>query len=53
MRSLLLRFRALVFRNRVEQELDEELNFHVEMQTRKNRRLGMDSEQASRLAHVE
>jgi hypothetical protein len=53
MRSLLLRLRALFFRNRVEQELDEELDFHVEMQTRKNRRLGMDSEKAGRLARVQ
>lgn len=53
MRSLFLRARALVFRNRVEQELDEELDFHIEMQTRKNRALGMDSEQARRSARVQ
>ena len=53
MRSLFLRARALVFRNRVEQELDEELDFHLEMQTRKNRALGMDSEQARRSARVQ
>jgi hypothetical protein len=53
MRSLFLRLRALFFRNLVERELDDELSFHVEMQTRKNRRLGMDSQQASRLARVQ
>jgi len=53
MRSLFLRARALVFRNRVEQELDEEFDFHIEMQTRKNRALGMDSEQARRSARVQ
>jgi len=53
MRSLFPRLRALVFRNRVEQELDEELNFHIEMQTRKNRALGMDPVQARHRACVE
>jgi macrolide transport system ATP-binding/permease protein len=53
MRSLFPRFRAFVFRRRAEQELDEELNFHIEMQTRKNRTLGMDPEQARRSARVQ
>ena len=53
MRELFLRARALVFRNRVERELDEELEFHIEMQTRKNRALGMDSEQARRNARIQ
>jgi hypothetical protein len=53
MRSFFQRARALVFRNRVEQELDDELNFHMEMQTRKNRESGMDSEQALRSARVQ
>ncbi len=34
--DLQLRLRALFLRNRVEAELDEELGFHIEMQTRKN-----------------
>ena len=53
MRDLLLRLRALIFRHRVEQELDEELNFHIEMQTRKNLAAGIDPEQARRRAHVQ
>src|SRR5260370_17791814 len=53
MRSFFRRARALVFRNRVEQELDDELDFHLEMQTRKNRDLGMGSEQARRSARVQ
>ena len=53
MRGLFPRLRALFFRRRTEQELDEELNFHIEMQTRKNRALGMDPEQARRNARVQ
>ena len=53
MRSLFLRARSFLLRNRVEQELDDELAFHIEMQTRKNRALGMDSEQAGRSARVQ
>ena len=37
----------------MEQDLDEELAFHIEMQTRRNRALGMDSEQARRSAQVQ
>jgi predicted permease len=53
MRDLLLRLRALIFRNRVEQELDEELDFHIEMQTRKNLAAGLGPEQARRRARVQ
>ncbi len=53
MRSLFPRLRALVFRSSVERELDEELAFHIEMQTRKNRALGMEPEQALHRARVD
>ena len=36
-----LRLRALLFRQAVEDELDEELRFHVDMETRKNIATGM------------
>jgi predicted permease len=36
-RDLLLRIRALLFRSRVEQELDEELRFHLEMDARNHK----------------
>jgi predicted permease len=48
----LLRVRALIFRRRVEQELDEELQFHIEMQTRKNVAAGMSDSEASQRARV-
>jgi predicted permease len=47
--DLFLRIRALFLRRRVEQELDEELRFHLEMATRKNAAEGSD---AARLARV-
>jgi predicted permease len=47
--DLYLRIRALFLRRRVEQELDEELRFHLEMAARKNAREGSD---AARLARV-
>jgi putative ABC transport system permease protein len=53
MRDLILRLRALIFRNRVEQELDEELSFHVEMQTRKNLAAGMSEAEAKRQARIQ
>src|SRR5579863_6063395 len=53
MRSLFPRLCAFVFHHRMEQDLDEELAFHIEMQTRRNRALGMDSEQARRSAQVQ
>ena len=36
--DLLLRLRALAFWKRVERELDEELQFHLAMESRKNAR---------------
>ncbi len=40
------RLRALLRRSEVEQELDEELRFHIEQQTEQNIRLGMNPEEA-------
>ncbi len=41
MRDLFLRVRALVARNRIERELDEELAFHIERETRKQIAAGL------------
>src|SRR2546429_57611 len=46
--DLLLRLRALVFRNRVERELEDELDCHIEMQARKNVAAGMSEAEALR-----
>src|SRR2546425_653460 len=51
--DLWLRFRAVLFRTRVEDELDEELAFHIEMQTRKNVAAGMSEADARRGARIE
>ena len=50
--DLLLRLRALARRNRAERELDEELNFHIEMAARKHRPAGMASAQARQSARA-
>jgi hypothetical protein len=34
-RDVVLRLRALLFRRQMDEELNEELNFHLEMQARK------------------
>lgn len=47
------RLRALVHRGAVERELDEELAFHIEMQTRKNVGEGMSPAEARRRAVLE
>ncbi len=52
LRGLLLRVRALARRQTVEQELDEELRFHVDMEAAKNEREGMSPEEARRAALV-
>jgi putative ABC transport system permease protein len=46
------RLRALLRRGDVERELDEELRFHLELETEKNRGLGMDTAEARRRARV-
>ena len=50
--DLLLRLRALFFRRQMEEELEEELQFHLEMQARKNRR-GADAAEARRQARLQ
>src|SRR5262245_38836594 len=47
-KDIVLRLRALFFRRQVEQDLQDELQFHLEMQTRKN----PDSAEAQRQARV-
>jgi predicted permease len=44
--------RALLRRDEVERELDEELRFHLDMQTEENIRRGMDPAEARRQARV-
>jgi len=48
-----VRLKALVRRRHVEQDLDDELAFHVAMQTRANARDGMSDAEASRRARME
>lgn len=48
--DLQARVRALVHRGRLERELDDELRFHLEMQTEQNVRAGMPPEEARRQA---
>lgn len=50
--DLLLRLRALFFRRQVDEELKEELEFHLEMQARKNRGRDMDPAEAERQARL-
>lgn len=50
--DLLERLRALLFRSREDQELDQELRFHLAMQVEENIRRGMDSAEARRQAHL-
>src|SRR5436305_5555140 len=48
-----LRLRALLFRHKVEDELDEELQFHIDMETRKNLATGMRPVEARRKVNVQ
>jgi predicted permease len=50
--DLLLRLRALVRHDRAESDLDEELRFHLEMESRKNRDVGMPDSQARNAARA-
>src|SRR5512133_347140 len=50
--DLWMRVRGLLRRERVEQELDEELAFHVEMEARKLRAQGMGEAAAQRAARL-
>src|SRR5579862_93183 len=51
-KDLLLRLRALILRKRVEHELDEELQFHLEMEARKNTAAGAREAEATHLARI-
>jgi putative ABC transport system permease protein len=48
-----LRLRALLFRQRMDEELQEELQFHIEMQARKNRHNEPDPAKAKRHARLQ
>lgn len=50
--DLLFRLRAIFRRRAVDNELDDELRFHLEHQVEKNIRSGMSSEEAMRQAHL-
>lgn len=49
-KEFVLRLRALVFRRRMDEELNEELQFHLEMQARKHRGRDVDAAEAKRQA---
>lgn len=51
--DLKLRILALIQRSRLENELDDEMQFHLEMQSRKNEAAGEDELEASRLARLQ
>src|SRR6267142_2065558 len=51
-RDIVLRLRALFFRRRMDDELQEELHFHIEMEARKNRRRDLDPAEAERQARL-
>jgi predicted permease len=53
MRDWLLRLKALVFWRRVEEELDDELRFHLAMEARKYIARGVLDEEAERLARLQ
>jgi hypothetical protein len=52
-RNFVLRLRALLFRRQMDEELQEELHFHIEMQERKNRRHDLDPAEAKRQARLQ
>src|SRR5690349_19524445 len=51
--GVLLRLRALIFRNRLDRELEAELQSHIELQTRKNLAAGMSATEAARIARIQ
>src|SRR5260370_34198072 len=51
--GLLLRLRALTFKKRVERDLEDEVDFHIEMQARKNLLAGMSEAEAARRARIQ
>lgn len=52
-KNFLVRVRALFFRRQMDEELQEELSFHIEMQARKNRGQDLDPAEAQRQARVQ
>ena len=52
MHAIPARLKAIFLRHRIEQDLDDELAFHVAMQTRENARGGMSDTEAYRRARV-
>ena len=48
-----VRLRAVLARKRVEEDLDDELAFHIEMQARKNVAEGISPPEANRLARIQ
>jgi hypothetical protein len=48
-----LRLRALFFRRRMDEELQEELQLHIDMQARKNQRHESDAAEATRQARLQ
>ena len=50
LRAFLHRLRALLLRDRLERELDDEIRSHLEMQAEENRRRGMSPDEAWRAA---
>ena len=52
-RDILLRLRALLFRRRMDEELQDELQFHLEMQARKNQDRDLDPAEARRRARLQ
>ena len=50
--DLWLRLRALFHRKRADHDLQDELDFHIQMLTRKNQSPGIDSDEARRQALV-
>src|SRR5580693_4361259 len=48
-----VRLRAVLARRRVEEDLNDELLFHIEMQARKNAAEGMSPLEANRLARIQ
>lgn len=51
--DLYIRFRSLFRRTKVDEEIDDELRFHLERQTEKYLQAGMNPEQATRQARME
>jgi predicted permease len=51
--AIAFRLRALFLRGRMDEELREELDFHLEMQTRKKRECGFEAGEANRQARLQ